>query len=132
MVIDSSALAAILLDEPEQHRFDKLIEEDPVRLLSAVSWVEISIVIEGRKGESGVRELGLLLQRAHVEVVPLSLEQAEVAQLAYRRFGKGHHPAKLNFGDCFSYALAKVGREPLLCKGLEFEQTDLVLADKLP
>ena len=129
MVIDSSALAAILLNEPEQHRFDALIQADRIRLISAATLVEISIVIESRKGQAGVRELDSLLNRAEIEVVPLTLEQAQIARLAYREFGRGRHPARLNFGDCFAYALAKIKGEALLCKGNEFRHTDLPLAD---
>ena len=129
MVIDSSALAAILLDEPERHRFDRLIQADRVRLISAATLVEISIVIDSRKRDAGVRELDLFLNRAGIEIIPVTPEQAQVARLAYRDFGRGRHPARLNFGDCFAYALAKISGEPLLCKGNEFAKTDLPLAD---
>ena len=130
MVIDSSALVAILFDEPERHRFDTLIQADRVRLISAATLVEISIVIDSRKRDAGVRELDLFLNRAGVETIPVTPEQAQLARRAYRDFGKGRHPARLNFGDCFAYALAKITGEPLLCKGIEFAKTDLHLADK--
>src|SRR5258708_37363749 len=108
MVIDSSALLAILLDEPERRRFDELIEADETRLISAATLVEASIAIEAKKGEAAGRELDLLMHRARVSVVSVDEEQAEVARVAWRTYGKGHHAAGLNFGDCFSYALAKV------------------------
>ncbi len=130
MVIDSSALAAILLGEPEQHRFNTLIDSDRVRLVSAATLVEISIVIEARKGQLGIAELDLLIRRAQIEIVPVTVEHAQIARSAYHKFGKGRHPAKLNFGDCFAYALARATGEPLLCKGPEFGRTDLLLADK--
>ena len=132
MVIDSSALAAILLAEPERHRFNMLIDKDRVRLLSAATLVEISVVIEARKGELGLREFDLLIRLAQVEIVSVTLEQAHIARSAYRKFGKGRQAAGLNFGDCFSYAPAKATGEPLLCKGAEFAKTDLSLADTAP
>ncbi|HEU5234086.1 MAG TPA: type II toxin-antitoxin system VapC family toxin [Terriglobales bacterium] len=131
MVIDSSALAAILLGEPEQHRFNTLIDNDRVRLISAATLVEISIVIEARKGELGTAQLDLLIRHAKIETVPVTVERAQIARTAYRNFGKGRHAAKLNFGDCFAYALAKATGEPLLCKGPEFGRTDLLLANTI-
>ena len=116
MVIDTSALIAILSDEPEAPGLEAAIEADSVRLLSAASLVEASIVIESRYGEAGGRELDLLVREAGVEVVAVSPEQAELARAAYRRFGRGRHPAGLNFGDCFSYALSLATDEPLLLK----------------
>jgi len=125
MVLDTSAIAAILFDEPEAPAFEVAIERASVRLLSAASLVELSIVVELRLGEPGGRELDLLLYRAGIEIVPLTREQAEVARRAFRRFGKGRHPAALNFGDCFSYALSKTAGEPLLFKGDDFSHTDV-------
>jgi ribonuclease VapC len=93
--------------------------------LSAANFLEASIVIESRKGETGGRELDLLLYRAAIEVVAVDQDQAEVARLAWRRFGKGRHPAGLNYGDCFAYALAKTRRLPLLFQGDDFSQTDI-------
>lgn len=125
MVIDTSAIIAILSDEPEAASFERAFEVDPVRLLSAASFLEASLVIEARYGEAGGRELDLLVVKSGIEIVPVTLEQAEVARTAFRRFGKGRHRAALNFGDCFTYALAKVTSEPLLFKGRDFRETDL-------
>jgi ribonuclease VapC len=125
MVIDTSALIAILLDEPERRSVNEKIEADAVRLLSAASFVETALVIETRLGEAGGRELDLLIHRAEIEIVPVDADQAEIARRAFRRFGRGRHPAGLNFGDCFSYALAKASGEPLLFKGADFARTDI-------
>jgi ribonuclease VapC len=125
MVIDTSALTAILFDEAEAERLGIAIEEDPVRLLSAASLVETSIVIETRFGEAGGRELDLLVHRARIEIASIDAVMAEVARAAFRNWGKGRHPAALNYGDCFSYALAKTSGEPLLFKGDDFGLTDV-------
>jgi ribonuclease VapC len=125
MVIDTSALLAILQGEPERRAFNEAIEAADSRSLSAASFVEVSIVIEARFGAEGVSHLDRLLERAEVEVVPVDLEQGRLARLAFSRFGKGRHEAALNFGDCFSYALAQVLGEPLLFKGEEFSRTDV-------
>lgn len=132
MVIDSSALIAILLDEPEQHRFDVCIQAAEARLISAATLLETAIVIECRKGEAGGRELDRLLSRGGFQIVPLTLEHAQIARIAYRKFGKGRHSAKLNFGDCLAYALAKATGEPLLCKGDEFSRTDILVVSAGP
>lgn len=128
MVLDTSALAAIFLREPEGAAFKRAIEGDPKRLISAASALECSIVLEGHAGESGGRELDLFLHRARVGVVAVDAEQVEVARAAWRRFGKGNHPAALNFGDCFAYALSAVSGEPLLFKGGDFARTDITPA----
>jgi ribonuclease VapC len=125
MVIDTSALIAILLNEPEALPFASAIAADSRRLLSAASALETSIVIGARKGPSGGREFDLLLHRARVEVVPLTAAQVEIARDAWRRFGRGNHPAGLNFGDCCAYALSKSSGEPLLFKGRDFSRTDI-------
>jgi ribonuclease VapC len=127
MVLDTSALLAVLLNEVEAPAFRLAIETDPIRLLSAASLVETSIVIEARVGEAGGRELDLLLHKAAIEVVAVDAEQAEIARHAFRNFGKGRHTAGLNYGDCFSYALAQSAGEPLLCKGDDFRKTDLTV-----
>ena len=129
MVLDSSAIIAVLMNEPERHRFNALIAVDPRRLISAAGLVETAIVIESRYGESGGRELDLYLHRASIEVTPVDAEQAELARAAWRRFGKGRHPAGLNYGDCFSYALSVWSGEPLLFKGGDFTRTDITSAD---
>ena len=125
MVLDTSALIAILLDEPERRQFNQCIEANTKRFLSAATLLEAAIVLESRSGEAAGRELDLFLHRARVEVVPVDEEQVEIARAAFRRYGKGNDPAGLNFGDCFSYALAKATGEPLLYKGCDFARTDI-------
>ena len=125
MVLDTSALLALLLDEPEAEAFRVALEEDPVRLLSAATLLETSIVIEARKGDAGTRELDLLIRTADVDVVSVDAEHVSHARRAYQRFGRGRHAAGLNFGDVFSYALARASGEPLLFKGEEFARTDI-------
>ncbi len=125
MVIDTSAVMAILLGEPEAEPYAVAIEADPTRLMSAATAFESALVIETRKGPAGGREYDLLMHRARIEVVPFNVEQLDVARDAWRRFGKGRHAAGLNFGDCFSYALASTSAEPLLFKGNDFGLTDV-------
>ncbi len=124
MVIDTSAVIAILLHEADAPRLTAAIENGSPRLLSAASLLEVSIVIEARKGDAGGRELDLFIYRAGIEVVPVDQEQAEIARIAWRRFGRRRH-ASLNYGDCFAYALAKVTGAPLLFVGLDFPRTDV-------
>lgn len=125
MVIDTSALIALLGMEPQAARIAAAIEADATRLISAASVLEAAMVIESRYGPDGGRELDLLVARAGLSVEPVTAEQAEIAREAWRRFGKGRHPANLNFGDCFSYALARATGELLLFKGADFLQTDV-------
>lgn len=132
MVLDTSALLAIFLGEPERRSFLNAIANDPKRLLSAANILEAGIVLEARKGEVAGRELDLFLHQASIEIVAVDPEQAEVARQGYRAYGKGRHAAGLNFGDCFAYALAKVSGEPLLAKGNDFGLTDLKLFDLQP
>lgn len=129
MVIDTSALVAMLSDEPDAELFEARVADDPVRTMSTASYLETAIVVESRFGESGGRELDLWLHRASVSLVAVDADQAEVARAAYRRYGKGRHRAGLNYGDCFSYALAKVSGQPLLFKGDDFGHTDVVAAE---
>lgn len=126
MVIDTSALVAMLSDEPEAERLEAAVEADAVLLMSTASYLETAIVIESRFGEPGGRELDLWLHRAAVDLVAVHAEQAHAARVAYRQYGKGRHPAGLNYGDCFAYALAKISGEPLLFKGDGFPKTDVV------
>ena len=126
MVVDTSAIVAILNDEPERRHFIDRIVAAGTRLISAATVVEAGIVIEARRGEHAGRELDLFLHRAQFEIVPVDAGQAEVARAAFRRYGKGRHPAGLNFGDCLSYALAKVRSDELLFKGNDFPKTDVV------
>ena len=128
MVIDTSALVALLALEPEAPRLAAAIESDPTRLLSAATLVETSIVIESRYGGAGGHELDLLIAKAALRIEPVTPEQAELAREAWRRFGKGRHAANLNYGDCFSYSLARATGEPLLFKGSDFGQTDVTAA----
>ncbi len=128
MVADTSALLAILLNEPESAVFAAAIEAADVRLVSAATVLELSLVLESRFGEAGGRELDLLLHRAEFDIVPVDAEQVELGRGAFRRFGKGRHPAGLNFGDCFAYALAVSLGEPLLFKGEDFRRTDVASA----
>ncbi|MBI3272748.1 MAG: type II toxin-antitoxin system VapC family toxin [Planctomycetes bacterium] len=124
MVIDTSAVIAILLGEPESAAFASAIAADSTRLLSAVSYLEAAMLIESRKGPDGAYDMDLLLRHAGVNVVAFDAEQAERARRAYRDFGKGRHPAGLNMGDCCSYALSAISKEPLLFKGDDFSRTD--------
>jgi ribonuclease VapC len=125
MVIDTSALVAMLSNEPEAQRFEAAVEADDVRLMSTASYLEAAIVIEARFGDAGGRELDLWLHRAAVGLVSVDAGQVEVARMAYRNYGKGRHRAGLNYGDCFSYALAKVSGAALLYKGRDFAHTDI-------
>ena len=125
MVIDTSALVAMLFDEPDAEQFELAIELASRRLMSAASILETSIVVESRFGESGGREFDLLLYKAQIEIVAVTPEQIDIARHAYRTYGKGRHSAGLNFGDCFVYALSIVSGEPLLFKGNDFSQTDV-------
>ncbi len=124
-VIDTSALMAILQDEPERRAFNEAIEAAETRSLSVASFVETSMIVESRFGSEGVRDLDLFISKAEIELVAVDAEQAHVARQAFRRFGKGRHAAGLNFGDCFSYALAFVLSEPLLYKGADFGRCDI-------
>jgi ribonuclease VapC len=125
MVLDSSAIIAILLKEPEAVQFATAIEESDTVLLSAASLLEASIIIESRLGPDGTRDLDLFLYRAEIEVVAVDRAQVDIARTAWRKYGKGRHPASLNYGDCFSYALARATGEDLLFKGNDFSGTDL-------
>ena len=125
MVIDTSALLAILLNEPERRRFNETIEAADSSVISIASFVETSIVIETRLGAEGLRDLDLFLGVAGIALVEIDIEQGHAARRAFSEFGKGRHPAGLNFGDCFSYALAKVRGERLLFKGDDFAKTDI-------
>ncbi len=125
MVIDTSALVAVLFGEVERRAMIGAIEAAESRVLSTAGFVETSIVIGARSGEDGLRDLDLFLGRGGVELVPVDDEQAQAARRAFMSYGKGRHPAALNFGDCVSYALAKTSGRPLLYKGGDFAQTDV-------
>jgi ribonuclease VapC len=125
MVIDTSALMAILTREPAADRLVQAVEADRTRLVSAATVVETSLVLLGRYGEAGEPQLDRLLRGIGAEVVPVGEEQVTLARDAALRFGRGRHPAGLNFGDCFSYALAMARGEPLLFVGEDFAKTDV-------
>ncbi|MBI4265077.1 MAG: type II toxin-antitoxin system VapC family toxin [Acidobacteria bacterium] len=129
MVIDTSALFAILTNEPERLAFIGAIEATDSRRMSAATFVEISIVLEARNGAEGLRDLDLFLEKAGVDLVAVDRAQAQVARRAFTLFGKGRHRAGLNYGDCFSYALAMVEGQPLLFKGDDFGHTDVETVD---
>ncbi len=125
MVLDTSAVLAILQNEPERRKFNEAIEAAETRSLSTASFVECSIIVESRFGADGIRDLDLLIAKAQISLAPVDEEQADLARRAFRKYGKGRHPAALNFGDCFSYALSKALQEALLFKGNGFSQTDV-------
>ncbi len=126
MVVDSSVLIAILLKEPEAEYFTKLLIDADSIYISAVSIVESSMVIEYKKGEQGATKFDELLKTIVPTVIAFDAQQAILARNAWRAFGKGRHSAKLNFGDCCSYATAKHLNQPLLFKGNDFSQTDII------
>jgi ribonuclease VapC len=128
MVIDSSALMAIFLNEPDASIYASAILNDPIRLISAAILAEASIVAIRRRQPDPIAALDILTTRLRLVAIPVDHEQALLARDGFRRFGKGRHPAGLNFGDCFSYALAKQRGEPLLFKGNDFSQTDVLVA----
>jgi ribonuclease VapC len=128
MVLDTSAVLAILLDEDEAAQFAEAIQQAEHCFMSAANWLEAAVVIDNRGDAVASREFDLFLRRSGILVEPVSVEQAQLARQAYRDFGKGRHQAGLNFGDCLSYALAKSLDEPLLFKGEDFGQTDVAVA----
>ena len=125
MIIDTSALIAILSNGPEAPELAKAIQDASTRCLPAASFLETAIVIESRYGAAGGQKLDQLILTAQIIIEPVTTQQASLARLAFRSFGKGRHVAGLNFGDCFSYALAQVTAEPLLFKGDDFSKTDI-------
>lgn len=125
MVIDTSAIIAMACDEPDAPFLEQQIADDPVRLISAATVLEATLVLETRLGEAGGREFDLWLLKIGAEIVPVDADQVNTARRAWRRYGKGRHPAGLNYGNCFSYALAASRGEPLLFKGEDFAKTDV-------
>ena len=125
MIVDSSAVLAILYREPDAERYETAIATAPNCRMSAANVLEVSIVVEGRGGEAAGHELDVFLNKAEIALMPIMAEHVEAARFAWRRFGKGNHRAALNFGDCFAYALAKTTGESLLFKGEDFAQTDI-------
>ncbi len=125
MIVDSSALLAILYREPDAARFEQVIATTANCRMSVANALEASMVVEGRGGIEAGDELDAFLQSAGIELAPVTEEHLVAARRAWRRFGKGHHAAALNFGDCFAYALAEATGEPLLFKGDDFSRTDI-------
>ena len=125
MIVDTSAVLAILFNEKDAESHARAISEAESRRMSAVNYVEAAIVVEAQTKERGSRQFDAFFRRAGIVIEPVTEEQAHAARQAYTDFGKAHHAAGLNFGDCFAYALAKVTREPLLFKGKDFRKTDL-------
>ncbi len=128
-VLDTSAVAAVVFGEPDAEALlSVMLAEVGGLVISAANRVEVGIVVETRQGPEAANDLHILLDRLGVDIAPVDVDQAHAALAAWRRFGKGRHPAGLNFGDCFAYALAKVTAAPLLFKGQDFRQTDVVSA----
>ncbi|HTC31770.1 MAG TPA: type II toxin-antitoxin system VapC family toxin [Bryobacteraceae bacterium] len=125
MILDTSALVAVLFGEPEADAFTRLIHDAERCLISAGSFLELSIVIERQAGPEAARQCDMFFRRAGIIIEPFTVEQAHIARQAFHDFGKGRHGAGLNFGDCFAYALSKVTGEPLLYKGNDFRKTDV-------
>ncbi len=125
MVLDTSALVAILFQEPEAAAIAQSIEQDPVRYLSAANWLEAQLVVQGRFGPQGGAMLDALLRELNPETVPLDSAHARTALAAWQRYGKGRHPAALNLGDCCAYATALLRKQSLLYKGTDFATTDI-------
>ncbi len=129
MIVDSSAILAILNDEPESHSFAIALASARNVRMSAGTLVELSIVVDGRRDPVTTARLDPFLARSRIEIIDVTAEHAKVAREAHRSFGRGSgNPARLNFGDCFAYALATVTGEPLLFKGDDFGHTDLTPA----
>ena len=125
MILDTSALLAVLFDEPDAGYFERAIASATTCRMSVANHLEAAMVVESRMGDEGGRQLDNFVKTAEIELVPVTPEQAQAARLAWRRYGKGNHPAALNFGDCFAYALAEATGEPLLFKGEDFALTDI-------
>ncbi|PYE93269.1 ribonuclease VapC [Rhizobium sp. PP-F2F-G38] len=128
MVIDTSAIVAILRDEPEAARLEKALASDPIRLVPATCVLEARMVMVSRRGEHALAEIDLWLSKIEADILPVDADLVEVATQAWLTYGKGRHPASLNFANCFSYALAKRADEPLLFIGTDFSRTDIEAA----
>lgn len=125
MIVDSSAVVAILNREPDAGRYENAVATAPNCRMSVINMLEVAIVVEARGGAAAGHELDAFLSRAGITLMPVMTEHVEAARHAWRRFGKGNHRAALNLGDCFAYALAKTTGEPLLFKGKDFTHTDV-------
>jgi ribonuclease VapC len=128
MIIDTSAIVAILFNEDDAQIYAEAISRADSCHVSAATFVEAAIVVESQTKNNGSRQLDAFIRRAGITIEPVTEEQAHIARQAFTDFGKGRHPAGLNYGDCFSYALSKAMREPLLFKGKDFAKTDLSVA----
>ena len=128
MIVETSAVLAILFNESDAETYARAISEAESRRMSAASFVEAAVVVEAQTRETGSRQFDAFFRRAGIVIEPVTEEQAHAARQAYTDFGKGRHAAGLNFGDCFAYALAKVTGEPLLFKGEDFRKTDVKAA----
>lgn len=128
MIIDTSAIVAILFDEEDADAYARAIAQADVCRVSAATFVEAAIVIAAQTKSAGSSQLDALVRRAGISIEAVTEEQAHIARQAFMDFGKGRHAAGLNYGDCFSYALAKSTGEPLLFKGRDFAKTDLTAA----
>ena len=132
MIIDSSALVAVILRELDEAVYAHAILQSAQPAMSAANWLEAAIIFDSRKLPEGRIRFEEVIADFRIEIVPVTLEIAERARRAYQQFGRGNHPAKLNYGDCFAYATAAIRGEPLLYKGNDFAQTDIepALKDK--
>lgn len=128
MVIDTSAIVAIIRWEPEAARLEDALVSDPIRLVPATCMLEARMVLVSRRGEHALAEIDLWLRKIEADIIPIDTELVDLATQAWLAYGKGRHPAALNFADCFSYALAKRADEPLLFIGKDFAQTDIEAA----
>jgi len=128
VIIDTSAILAILLGEADATHYEEAIATAWPRRMSAVALLEAAMVVEGRGDAVAGQALDAVLEKASIELVTVTAEHAAAARRAWRRFGKGNHPAALNFGDCFAYALSEITGEPLLFKGSDFSRTDVRVA----
>jgi ribonuclease VapC len=125
MILDTSALSAIFFEDPERQVYAKLIHDAERCRMSAANFVELAMVIERQMGPEAGRQCDMFFRRAGIVIEPVTIEHAHLARQGFLDFGKGRHPAGLNFGDCFAYALAKATDEPLLYKGMDFSKTDV-------
>jgi ribonuclease VapC len=125
VILDSSALLAVILDEDDEPRFAAAMIDAPALRMSAANWVEAAVVVDSYKNPAARIRFEDLIDALRLEIKPVTVTDAHLTRAAYNNYGRGHHPARLNFGDCFAYALAKSSGEPLLFKGNDFSQTDI-------
>ncbi len=128
MIVDTSAIVAVLFGEPERDEYERAITDARHCRMSVANFLEAAMVVEARGDAGSAHDLDRFVEEAPIELVPVTVDHARRARDAWRRFGRGNHPAGLNFGDCFAYALAEATREPLLYKGEDFARTDVETA----